>query len=98
MIVCHCTRISDRDIDAAISWMRGSDPHVIITPGRIYRALGKRPVCGGCLTVFLATMQNNDSLGVPATLRGLRRAPASKGQTNEGRSESHRISQPSAAQ
>ena len=41
MIVCLCQRISDRDIHAAIDWMRAADPATVITPGRIYRALGK---------------------------------------------------------
>lgn len=41
MIVCHCTQISDHDIRAAIDWMRTADPQTIITPGKIYHALGK---------------------------------------------------------
>lgn len=41
MIVCHCQNISDRDINAAIDWMRASDCQTIITPGKVYRALGK---------------------------------------------------------
>ncbi len=65
MMVCHCNGISDRDIHAAIDWMRASDGETIITPGKVYRALGKRPDCGGCLPLFLATMQRNDNLEVP---------------------------------
>ena len=57
MIVCHCQRISDTDIHAAIDWMRASDAHTIITPGKIYHALGKRPDCGGCMPLFLDTMR-----------------------------------------
>ena len=65
MIVCHCTRISDTDIRAAIDWMRASDPDTIITPGKIYRALGKAPDCGGCLPVFMGVMEASDSFCVP---------------------------------
>ncbi|WP_126978316.1 (2Fe-2S)-binding protein [Frigidibacter oleivorans] len=92
MIVCHCQSITDRDIGAAIDWMRAADPETIITPGKIYRALGKRSDCGGCMPLFLATMRKSDNLEVPPNLRGLRRA-AGKDTSNEGRPEGHRLSQ-----
>lgn len=72
MIVCSCQNISDRDINAAIDWMRAADESTIITPGKIYRALGKRADCGGCMPLFLSTMRSSSSLKVPATLRNLR--------------------------
>lgn len=72
MIVCHCTHITCRDIHATIDWMRASDPDTLITPGRIYHALGKRPDCGGCLPLFLSTMRQNPNLEVPVELRNLR--------------------------
>ncbi|WP_373356617.1 bacterioferritin-associated ferredoxin [Pseudoroseicyclus sp. CXY001] len=65
MIVCHCQSISDHDIRAAIDWMRASDGETIITPGKIYRALGKRADCGGCMPLFLDTMRRSDNLEVP---------------------------------
>ncbi|MCC5975514.1 MAG: (2Fe-2S)-binding protein [Rubellimicrobium sp.] len=74
MIVCHCQNIADHDIHAAIDWMRASDGETIITPGKIYRALGKTADCGGCMTLFLATMRGNDNLEVPIQLRNLRSA------------------------
>ncbi|MGB2201626.1 MAG: (2Fe-2S)-binding protein [Pseudooceanicola atlanticus] len=73
MIVCHCNAISDRDIHAAMDWMRAADPETIITPGKVYRALGKKPDCGGCLPLFMDTMGRSDSLEVPLILRNLRR-------------------------
>lgn len=72
MIVCSCNSITDRDIHAAINWMRASDPQTLITPGKVYHALGKRPDCGGCMSLFLSTMRKNDNLEVPPALRGLR--------------------------
>ncbi|NAZ38131.1 bacterioferritin-associated ferredoxin [Rubellimicrobium sp. CFH 75288] len=66
MIVCQCTGISDAEIHAAIDWMRAADPETLITPGKVYRALGRRPDCGGCLPLFLATMEGNANLEVPA--------------------------------
>ena len=75
MIVCHCAGIRDRDIRAAIGWMRAADPDTVITPGKLYRALGKKAECGGCLPLFIATMAASPDLGVPASLAGLRRPP-----------------------
>ena len=79
MIVCHCQHITDRDINAAIDWMRASDPDTLITPGKIYRALGKRADCGGCMPLFLSTMHDNPNMPVPAELRGLRRRSQTTG-------------------
>ncbi len=73
MIVCSCTGVTDRDIHQAIDWMRDSDPYTLITPGKIYRALGKAPDCGGCVRLFVEQMRCNARLGVPAELRGLQR-------------------------
>ena len=74
MIVCSCTGITDRDIHAAVDWMRASDPLTIITPGKVYRALGKSADCGGCMRTFLSTLRANPNTEVPSHLRGLRRA------------------------
>ena len=72
MMVCHCNGISDREIHSAIDWMRAADATAIITPGKVYRALGKRPDCGGCLPLFLATMEGNANLQVAAGIPILR--------------------------
>ena len=87
MIVCSCAVITSEDISRAIAWMRASDPDTIITPGKVYRALGKRPECGGCVSLFVATMQKDENTAVPVDfpeeLRGLR-APIEGGVTDEG--------------
>lgn len=95
MLICHCQQISDHDIRAAIDWMRASDPEIIITPGRIYRALGKRADCGSCMPLFLDTMRGCDNVGVPPILRGLR--SRSEGAVHEGRREGYRIPERSIA-
>jgi bacterioferritin-associated ferredoxin len=96
MIVCHCTNISDHDIRAAIDWMRNADPETIITPGKIYHALGKTADCGGCMPLFLDTMRSSSKLEVPAQLTNLR-AASIREKSNEGRRQGHRLSQQSAA-
>ena len=97
MIVCHCQSITDHDIRAAVDWMRAADPETLITPGKVYHALGKRADCGGCLPLFMDTMAGCDTLEVPMNLRGLIRAPT-QGKRNEGRPQGHRIPQRRAAQ
>jgi len=76
MIVCHCSSISDHEIRAAVDWMRAADPETIITPGKVYRALGKSPSCGSCMPLFLSTMEHCDALPVPPILRALRQPAA----------------------
>ncbi|WP_078059027.1 (2Fe-2S)-binding protein [Tropicimonas marinistellae] len=97
MIVCHCQNITDHDIHAAVDWMRASDAETIITPGKIYHALGKRAECGACMPLFLSAMRCNDNLEVPATLRNLRVAKT-KDSGHEGRRKGHRLSQRGTAQ
>lgn len=65
MIVCHCQNITDHDIRAAVTWMRAADPDTIVTPGKVYHALGKRADCGGCMPLLLDVMRKTDSFGVP---------------------------------
>ena len=78
MIICHCQNISDKDIHSAIDWMRAADADTLITPGKVYRALGKAADCGGCVPLFLGTMRQNPNLPVkddiPMHLRNLREA------------------------
>ena len=74
MIICHCANITDHDIHAAIDWMRAADPDTLITPRKVYRALGKAADCGGCVALFVDTMRKSDNLAVPMQLRGLRHA------------------------
>ncbi|MGR3460801.1 MAG: (2Fe-2S)-binding protein [Roseovarius sp.] len=95
MIVCHCMAITDTDIRRAVDWMRASDPETVITPGKVYRALGKRADCGGCLPLFIDTMSEQSTLAVPMHLRVLRRAPT-QGDLNERRPEGNRLSQQGA--
>ena len=63
MIVCSCTMITSKDIAEAVSALRTNDPHVVLTPGLIYRQLGKRPSCGGCLPLITRLMVSYDEGG-----------------------------------
>jgi bacterioferritin-associated ferredoxin len=79
MIVCHCRGITDRDIHAAIDWMRAADPETLVTPGKVYRALGKSADCGGCMPLFLSTMRGNPNTQVPARPPARDRIPVLRG-------------------
>ncbi len=81
MIICHCQNITDHEINSAIDWMRAADNATLITPGKIYHALGKTADCGGCMPLFLSTMRKNDNLKVPMELCGLRRGITKENQT-----------------
>ena len=94
MIVCHCMNIKSNEIEDAINWMRAADPSAIITPRKVYRALGKSPDCGGCLKLFVAKMRENNNLPVPMHLRNL--TASSQERDDEGQRESHRISEQGA--
>jgi bacterioferritin-associated ferredoxin len=87
MIICSCQVISDTDVHNAIDWMRASDPRAIITPGKIYHALGKSPDCGGCMKLFVASMRSNPNLEVPAELRNLRSQQDTRSMGYERRQE-----------
>jgi bacterioferritin-associated ferredoxin len=68
MIVCHCQSITDHDIRAAVGWMRAADPHTLVTPGKVYRALGKQADCGGCMPLFLDTLRKTPAFRIPGPL------------------------------
>lgn len=59
MIVCSCNVISDKEIKAAVEELVGNDPDVVLTPGRIYRAICCRPKCGTCLQHVVKLMHEH---------------------------------------
>lgn len=65
--------ITSNDIAEAVSALRTKDPHVVLTPGLIYRQLGKRPFCGSCLPLITKLMVSYDEDGPSAASRGTRR-------------------------
>lgn len=65
MIVCHCQSISDHEIRSAVERLRAETPDLIVTPGKVYRALGKQSDCGGCLPLFLDTLGGCDMSALP---------------------------------
>jgi hypothetical protein len=65
--------ITSKDVAEAVTSLRTADPFVVLTPGLIYRHLGKRPSCGGCLPLITKLMVAYDEDGMSATSLGLRR-------------------------
>lgn len=97
MIICSCAVVSSDDIERTVAWMKAADPAVVITPGKVYRALGKKAVCGGCARLFVAAIHDPSSSDVPPELRNLRKVM--KGTSDdEGQRQGHRVSQQGIAQ
>jgi bacterioferritin-associated ferredoxin len=74
MIVCSCTLITSEDIAEAVAELRTEDPLVVLTPGLIYRRLGKRPSCGNCLPLVTKLMVAYDEEGPGAPVSAVHRA------------------------
>jgi len=55
--------ISAQDIHDAVSHLRTKDPFVVLTPGLIYKTLGKRPSCGSCLPLITKLIIGDDEDG-----------------------------------
>jgi bacterioferritin-associated ferredoxin len=70
MIVCSCTLITSKDIAEAVTSLRTNDPFVVLTPGLIYRHLGKRPSCGNCFPLIskLMVAYDEEGPGTPASM------------------------------
>jgi hypothetical protein len=58
MIVCSCTVITDRDIEAALLEILNRPEAPIPTPGIVYRHLQKRMNCCGCAPLAVETIYN----------------------------------------
>lgn len=58
MIVCSCTVISDRDIEAALVEILSAPDAPIPTPGVVYRHLSKRMNCCSCAPLAVETIYN----------------------------------------
>ncbi|MDQ0313569.1 (2Fe-2S)-binding protein [Amorphus orientalis] len=63
MIVCSCNALSHHDIREAVSRVRAVRPVGPITVGQLYRALGKRPKCGNCLSHATEHARLHDTAG-----------------------------------
>ena len=49
MLVCSCNRIDHNSIENEVDRQLCADPMQFLTPTRVYKGLGERPRCGGCL-------------------------------------------------
>jgi hypothetical protein len=67
--------ITSKDIAEAVAALRTKDPLVVLTPGLIYRHLGKRPSCGSCLPLITKLMVAFDEEGPSAAASVLHRSP-----------------------
>ena len=54
MVICHCNIITGSDIEAAVRGFLDQDPWQVVTPLKVYHALGKRGRCCGCFPNAIA--------------------------------------------
>ncbi|HEY9520095.1 MAG TPA: (2Fe-2S)-binding protein [Methyloceanibacter sp.] len=73
MIICSCSLITAKDVAEAVNAIRTADPLVVLTPGLVYRYLGKRPSCGGCMPLITKLMVAYDEEGPSVSGPGERR-------------------------
>ena len=64
--------ITSKDVAKAVTALRTADPLVVLTPGLIYRHLGKRPSCGSCLPLISKLMVAYDEEGLSSSGPGAR--------------------------
>lgn len=66
MIVCHCNRIDHVEITRAAEGLSDEHPWTLITPVAVYKRLGKRPRCGGCLSLAASIIHGLSVADAPA--------------------------------
>lgn len=49
MLICQCNLITTKDIEDIVVSILDEDPWQLVVPARIYRELGKRGQCCGCV-------------------------------------------------
>ncbi|MEM7191469.1 MAG: (2Fe-2S)-binding protein [Pseudomonadota bacterium] len=75
MIICSCTLLSSEDIHRAVAELRTRDPLVVLTPGLIYKALGRQPQCGCCMALVVKHIVTYDEEGASSALSLPHRSP-----------------------
>jgi bacterioferritin-associated ferredoxin len=63
MIICSCTILTSEEIHEAVGALRTKDPFVVLTPGLIYKTLGKQPKCGDCMPLVVRLIVGYDEEG-----------------------------------
>lgn len=48
MIVCSCTRLTQRELAGCVAEVMAEEPFAIVTPGRLFHRSGRRIECGCC--------------------------------------------------
>ncbi|WP_293721530.1 bacterioferritin-associated ferredoxin [Stappia sp.] len=53
VIVCSCNVLTDKELRRAARELQSGPERSVVTPGAVFRALGKRPRCGGCFKTII---------------------------------------------
>lgn len=80
MLVCHCTLITTFDIETLMARAAEDGVPAPATPGQVFRALGKRPVCGTCFGTISLLLSGRPVLSQGTCMRSpALTPPASRG-------------------
>lgn len=63
VIVCSCNVLTDKELRRAARELQSGPDGVIVTPGAVFRALGKRPRCGGCFKAIIPIIHEESQGG-----------------------------------
>jgi bacterioferritin-associated ferredoxin len=58
MVICQCNVIGCGEIRAAVGEIKAAEPYALVTPAGVFRCCGKRPICGGCMPLVTAIIQD----------------------------------------
>lgn len=57
MLICQCNLITTKDIEDIVVTILDEDPWQLVVPARIYREMGKRGQCCGCVPNLVDIIQ-----------------------------------------
>ncbi len=60
MIVCSCAFISDSEFKRIANEIKSNPAKGVVTPGAVFRQLGKRPQCGGCFPLVVKIIHDHE--------------------------------------
>ena len=80
MIVCSCNVVRRADIEAAVARIQARLPNTLITPGLVYKELGRSPDCGVCLCHICELLHTAEAPSPPRLAKHTSRPSAARRQ------------------
>jgi bacterioferritin-associated ferredoxin len=86
LIVCSCNVLTDKELRRAARELQSGPERSVVTPGAVFRALGKRPRCGGCFSTIIPMIHEEaaDEAAAPAAKQQAQAPEKKEKAGNEG--------------